>query len=202
MTRLWKGLVRVAVVGLALSVTGGIASAETTNAKAPANAKLRLSAFAVNLYGIGRTRTEPLEIVIDHWSTQADHDALLKVLKDKGESKLLDALQAMRPRAGYIRSTTSLGWDIQYAREYPTADGGRKIVFATDRPMGFFELRNGTRSTQYEFVLCEIHLDKDGKGVGKLATAAKISYNKAKDQVEVENFSFEPVRLTQVAIEK
>jgi hypothetical protein len=201
MTRLWKGLLRFAVVGLGLLLGAGIAGAETTTPVATP-APLRLSAFAVNLYGLGRTNTAPIEIVIDHWSNQKEHDALLAVLKNKGEDKLLDALQAMKPRAGYIRTTTSLGWDIQYAREYPLKDGGLKIVFATDRPMGFFELRNQTRSTQYEFMLCEIHLDKDGHGVGKLATAAKISYNKAKDQVEVENFSFEPVRLNNVAVEK
>ena len=191
------GLLRFALAGLLLSATAGIAAAET--AQSP---KLRLHAFAVNLSGIGRVRAEQLEIVIDRWSTDAEHDKLLNVLKDKGSDKLLDALQAMKPRAGYIRTTTSLGWHIQYAREHPLPDGGRRIVFATDRPMGFFELRNQTRSSEYEFMLCEIRLGKDGTGEGKLATLAKVTYDKAKNQIEIENYGFEPVRLTRVEVEK
>ena len=192
-----QGLLRFALAGLLLPATAGIASAET--AKSP---QLRLSAVTVNLSGIGRARTERLEIVIDRWSTDAEHDKLLDVLKQKGSDKLLDALQATRPRAGYIRTTTSLAWDIQYAREHSLPDGGRQIIFATDRPMSFFEVRNQTRSSEYEFMWCEIHLDKNGIGEGKLAPLAKISFDKAKNHVEIENYGIEPVRLTQVKVEK
>ena len=191
------GLLRLALAGLLLAAGARIAGAET--APAP---KLRLNAFAVNLSGIGRVRAEPLQIVIDRWSTDAEHDKLLGVLKEKGSDKLLDALQAVKPRAGYIRTTTSLGWDIQYARDNPLPDGGRRIVFATDRPMSFFERRNQTRSSEYEFMLCEIHLGKDGTGEGKLAVLAKISYDKAKNQIEIENYGLQPVRLTRVQVEK
>jgi hypothetical protein len=191
------GLLRFALSGLLFSATAGIAKAET--AQPP---KLRLSAFAVNLSGIGRVRAEQLEIVIDRWSTDAEHDKLLDILETKGSDKLLDALQAMAPRAGYIRTTTSLAWDIQYAREHSLPDGGRQIIFATDRPMSFFEVRNQTRSSEYEFMWCEIHLDKNGIGEGKLAPLAKISFDKAKNHVEIENYGIEPVRLTQVKVEK
>jgi hypothetical protein len=192
-----QGLLRFALAGLLFSAIVGIARAETAQP-----AKVRLNAFAVNLSGIGRMRTESLEIVINRWSTDAEHDKLLDVLENKGSDRLLDALQVLKPRAGYIRTTTSLGWDIQYAREHPLPDGGRRVVFATDRPMSFFELRNQTRSSEYEFMLCEIRLGKDGTGEGKLATLAKISYNKAKNQIEVENYGIEPVRLTRVEVQK
>ena len=68
--------------------------------------------------------------------------------------------------------------------------------------MGFYELRNNTRSRDYEFMLCEIRLNKDGKGEGKLAAGTKISYDKDKKTVEVENYGQEPVRLTSVTIDK
>ena len=84
----------------------------------------------------------------------------------------------------------------------PLPDGGRRIVFATDRPMRFFEMRNQTRSSEYEFMLAEIRLGKDGTGEGKLAPLAKISYDKAKNRIEIENYGFEPVRLTRVEVEK
>jgi len=189
---------RFDLAGLLLSSTAGIVGADTPGEPA----KLRLSAFAVNLAGIGRVRAEQIQIVIERWSTDAEHDRLLDVLKDKGSDKLLDALQALKPRAGYIRTTTSLGWDIQYAREHPLPEGGRRIVFATDRPMSFVELRDQTRSSEYEFMLCEIRLGKDDTGEGKLATLAKISWDKAKNHIEIENYGLEPVRLTRVEIEK
>jgi hypothetical protein len=75
-------------------------------------------------------------------------------------------VQKIKPRAGYIRTTTSLGWDIQFARETDLPSGGKRIIFATDRPMGFHEVRSNTRSADYEFMLCEIRLGPDGKGEG------------------------------------
>jgi hypothetical protein len=68
--------------------------------------------------------------------------------------------------------------------------------------MGFRELRNNTRSSDYEFMLCEIRLGPDGKGEGKLAAGTKITYDPEKKQVELENYGQEPVRLTQVTVDK
>lgn len=159
---------------------------------------LRLNAFAVNLSGVGRSTPEQLEIVINGWSSDATRDKLIETLADKGPDELIDALQSIKPSVGYIRTTTSLGWRIQYAQEYPLPEGGRRIVFATDRPMSFREVSMRPRSSEYEFMLCEIHLDRDGVGEGKLATMAKISYDQKKKVIEVENYGIEPVRLTQV----
>jgi hypothetical protein len=161
-----------------------------------------MTAFAVNMSGVGRSRTETLQIVIERWSTDEERKALVDTLVESGAEKLMDALQKIKPRAGYVRTTTSLGWDIQYAREFELPSGGRRIVFGTDRPMSFYELRNNTRSADYDFMLCEIRLGPDGKGEGKLATATKISYDKDKKQVELENYGIEPVRLTQVTVDK
>lgn len=174
-------------------------------APAPAaDAQLSLSATALNMTGVGRTgRMETLQIVIERWSTDEERTMLLDTLVENGADKLLDAVQKIKPRAGFIRSTTSLGWDIQFARETELPNGGKRIVFATDRPMGFREVRNDNRTTDYEFMLCEIRLNAQGtKGEGKLATAAKISYDKAEKRVEIENYGQEPVRLTQVTVDK
>jgi hypothetical protein len=54
----------------------------------------------------------------------------------------------------------------------------------------------------YPFTLIEIHLDKDGKGQGKMAYATKITFDKKKNSVELENYSSEPVRLNEVTLEK
>jgi hypothetical protein len=165
-------------------------------------APLKLTAFAVNLSGVGRTNAQTLQITIERWSTDAERQMLIDTLVEKGSDKLLDAVDKIKPRAGYIRTTKSLGWDIQFARLQELPSGGRRIIFATDRPMSFYETRNNTRSADYDFMLCEIRLGPDGKGEGKLATAAKVSYDKDKKQVELENYGQEPVRLTSVKVEK
>jgi hypothetical protein len=169
----------------------------------PAEAQLSLTAFAVNMSGVGRQgRTETLQIVIERWSTDEERAMLIDTLVEKSSDKLLDAVQKIKPRAGFIRTTSSLGWDIQFARETDLPSGGKRIIFVTDRPMNFYETRNNSRSADYEFMLCEVRLRADGKGEGKLAVSAKITYDKDKKQVEIENYAQEPVRLTQVTADK
>jgi hypothetical protein len=164
------------------------------------DAKLRLQAWAVNLNN--NTRTNTIEITIERWSTPEEIDKLRGILIEKGGSDLLPALQKIKPRCGYARTSNSLGWDIQFARETEMADGGRRIVVATDRPMSFWEARNNPRLSDYEFTLAEIHLGKDGKGEGKAIPAAKLTFDKDKNTLEIENYSREPVRLNEVTIVK
>jgi len=98
-----------------------------------------------------------------------------------------------------VRTSTSLGWDIYYARETSQPDGSRRIVLASDRPVSFWEARNAGRSTDYEFSLAEIRIGADGKGEGKAIPAAKLSLDKDKT-LEIENFQREPVRLNEIRI--
>ena len=163
---------------------------------------LRMTAFAVNMSGIGRGGAQTLQIVIERWSTDEERKLLIDTLVEKGSAKLLDALDDIKPRAGFIKTNRSLGWDIQFARVHELPGGGRRIVFGTDRPMTFAEASNNTRSADYEYMLCEIRLGADGKGEGKLAVAAKVTYDKAQQKVEIENYGQQPVRLTQVTIDK
>jgi hypothetical protein len=137
-----------------------------------------------------------VDIVIERWSTDGERDRLVSVLKDKGPDALLSALQKM-PRVGYIRTPTSIGWDLHFARSVKSAEG-RQVVIATDRPMSFWEAANRPRSADYDFTLVDIRFDPDGKGTGKLAVAAKVDYNEKTQTIEVENFGIEPVRLTEV----
>jgi hypothetical protein len=169
-------------------------------ARAEDKALLRLRAFAVDTSGFSRPRTGAIDIVIERWSTDEEREQLRTALIEKGSDALLAALQKLKPRAGYISSSSSLGWDVRYARQEAYGEGARRVIIATDRPMSFWELRNQPRSVDYEFTLAEIRLTKDAKGVGKLVTAAKITYNKDTRSVEIENYSLEPVRLSEVEV--
>lgn len=185
----------VVIASLALGVGGAVPRA--SGAEKPV---LSLRAFAVNMSGPRPARAGTIEIVIERWSTDQEQQKLSDTLIEKGREALLSALQKIKPRAGYVRTSTSLGWDIHFAREQPLGDG-RRVIIATDRPMSFWEIQNRTRSSDYEFTLAEIRLTKDGKGEGKLATTAKISWNKDTRMVEIENYDIEPVRLNEVRVE-
>jgi len=164
---------------------------------------LSLRAFAVDMSTSGGGRAGTLDIVIERWSTEADRQMLRDALVEQGSDKLLSTLQRMKPRAGFIRSANSLGWDIHYAREETSpVTGGRRIVFATDRPMSQWEMINRPRSADYEFTFGEIRIGADGKGEGKLVPAARVHFDKDTQVVEIENYASEPVRLTTVTAEK
>jgi hypothetical protein len=162
---------------------------------------LSLTAHALNLSAPGRARTTTLQITFDRWSTDEERQSLLDTIVEKDPDALSGALQKM-PKVGTIRTTTSLGWDIHYARMEPTASGGTRVIFATDRPMSFREAANAGRSTDYDVLVAEIRLGPDGKGDGRLVAAAKVSYDREKRQIEIENYDNQPVRLTQVTADK
>ena len=194
-TTLTSHLAVAAVATAALSLWA-VGSAVEVRAAAPPLE--RLEATTVNMSNIGRPGADRVEIVIERWSSEHDRDALISTLKDKGSDAMLSALQKL-PRVGYIRrgGGGTIGWDLHFARERKLEDGGRQIVVATDRPMSFWEAAHRPRSADYDFTLADIRFDGDGKGVGKLTVAAKISVNK-EGAIEIENFATEPVRLTDV----
>lgn len=163
----------------------------------------RLLATSVNLSNVGPAAPGRLEIVIERWSSERERNELIGVLREKGSDALLRTLQKM-PRVGYIRDANgkSIGWDLHFARERKLDDGGRQIVLATDRPISAWEAFNRPRSADYEFTIADIRFDGDGKGVGKLAVAAKVTADDKTGAIEIENFSSEPVRLTEVVSSK
>jgi hypothetical protein len=184
--------------GIALVALLSVASSSVT-VEAQKRPIERLLATSVNMSNVGSTNAGRIEIVIERWSSERERDELIATLKDKGSDALLDKLQKM-PRVGYIRDANgaSIGWDLHFARERKLDDGGRQIVLATDRPISAWEAFNRPRSSEYEFTLADIRFDGDGKGVGKLAVAAKITTHPTTGAIEIENFASEPVRLTEV----
>jgi hypothetical protein len=187
-------LVTLALTAGLLLLTGITASSFIAFAAEPME---RFTATAVNLSGVGRAGSGIVEIMVDRWSTDAERERLLTTLLEKGPDALFEKLQDT-PAVGRIRTPTSLGWDLHYARSIDKPDRSRQVVIATDRPMGFREAVNQGRSTQYKFTVIDIRFDADGKGVGKLGYATKITVNKESNTIELENFGIEPIRLTEV----
>jgi hypothetical protein len=157
-------------------------------------------AFAVDMTGTtSRSRAGTLEITVERWSSEEEREKLRVALVEGGSDQLLETLQKM-PRVGYIRNPMSIGWDLHYATAADRPSGAKRVIVATDRPMGFYELWNRPRSADYEFTLAEIRIGPNGKGEGKLVKAAKITYDKDMRTIEIEDYGIEPVRLSQVEV--
>lgn len=157
-------------------------------------------AFAVNQAGAAMANSGVVQISIDRWSTDEERDALITTLKEKGSTALLDALTKL-PQLGYIKMPNTLGWALYYARQSELPDGGRRVVLATNRKLGFGESARQTRSVNYDFTLLEMHFDKAGKGEGKLAAAAKVEWDRKAQQLDIENYGAMPITLANITSE-
>jgi hypothetical protein len=167
------------------------------------NAKESFTGFAINMNS--GPKTAVVDFAIERWSTDAEREQLLAILQEKKDSsrandKLLKALQKM-PKVGYIRTANTLSWDLRYARQSELAEGGRRIVLATDRPIGFVEARNQGRSMDYPFTIVEMQLDQNDKGVGKILAGTKIFIDK-KNNLVLEHYGQQPVRFNEIRKQK
>ena len=153
------------------------------------------TALAADLSTSGNGKTARVDITIDRWSTPEEREQLRTTLVENGTDAVYTALQKMKP-VGRIRVNDSLGWDLRYAREVTTNDG-RRIVFATDRPIGVAEAARQPRSVDYKFTIGELRLSGN-KGQGTLSPAVKLRYDRDNQTLELENLSSEPVRLMEV----
>jgi len=166
----------------------------------------------------------PIEILIRRWSTDEDLQNLHAALIESGRGTLLPVFRKSRPEAGVLLmpgvqglgERVRLRWalPLQFAREIDTP-AGRQVVVATDRHLGFGEPPARTQvviaTGQHpdsgektdnvplpEFTLLDIRFGPDGNGVGKLAPAAKVAYNQVKKIFEIENYTAQPIRLSEV----
>jgi hypothetical protein len=157
----------------------------------------KYTAFAVDISNTApRANASRVDVTINRWSTDAERDELLSVLRDKGQDALLAALQKL-PVVGSVNTPGSLKYDLHFARQRPEAEGGRMVFLMTDRYIGAWEAVNRPRTIDYPFMLIQLQLDKSGSGVGKASIYTKIT--QALDgTIELENFSSQPVMLNQV----
>lgn len=159
--------------------------------------KERFTAVAIVNNNLG-SGAGVVQIDITRWSTQSERTELLNVLKKSGAEKLLDTLQDMRP-VGTIKTPDSLGYDLRYANQTSLPEGGRRIVLATDRPIGFWEATRRPRTIDYPFTVIQMEIDRNGEGKGTLSYATKIIPQG--DTIVLENFATQPIMLTQIKSE-
>jgi hypothetical protein len=139
----------------------------------------------------------PIKIIIEDLSTAEDQKILVDAFNKSGNDGLVKALGKMKPK-GRVSPERSVGNDVKYIREIPS-DKGRRFRLVTDRNLAFAELRNSTRSVDYNVGAIEVTITPDEKSsFGTLLPACKLKLNKEKE-VEIEAYQF-PWDITNVIV--
>lgn len=163
----------VAIIGV-LFFTGHESSAQD-GTKLPKSIFIQAQAMG-QAQQMGRSFS--VNIIIEELSTPDDQQALLEAFNQKKNEGLVNALSKMKSK-GRISITGTLGYDVNYIRQFPMPDGGTRIRLVTDRPITFGEAWADTRSRDYSLSGAEIILSADGKNnSGMLLPACKFKIDK------------------------
>ena len=172
----------------------------------------RLVASAVDSNGSYTEREGRIDIVIERWSTDEERRTLrAHIDADRGPARLLNALQTIRRRVGFIlspglqttgsRARLRRAYNIEFAHEISTPSG-RRIVVAMDQHWGLGEPARDFRSSESEFTLIDVRFGADGTGIGKVIPALGVTFNASISSFDVQNYEAHPVRLTGVTSDK
>jgi hypothetical protein len=140
-----------------------------------------------------------VKITVERFTTDEERKKLAEALRAGGTDALVRAMGDME--AGYIQIENNLRWPIRTAASWQT-DKGRKVRFATDRPMYYGETQKNTRSVDYPIGFIEILLPPEGKGEGMLYAATQAQFD-ANGRLEVRSLpsSTGPQKITNVVSE-
>jgi hypothetical protein len=203
-----KATIAATLAALAILATTG--AAQTPSVQPSATDKVVIEGWALNMSNTATGANQTIRITIDKWSNATQREFLINTFLEKKQQGLLRALED-QPEVGRFNfpgymgpdpnNTMRLGTDIRYAMSFAGPDGTRRIVVITPRVIGFREQREQPRTVDYPFTLFEMRFDKSGKGEGKMAYATQINFDKKKNNIELENYSSEPVRLQNLKLE-
>jgi hypothetical protein len=176
------------------------AFAQNGDTKALSDLPRQYAVTAIGQSGAMSGKTFGADVFITGWTTDQQVKDFIGTLRENGPNGLVKAMEKTGD-VGRLAPTGFVGSGFRFARYRPTANGGLHIVMVTNRPMSFGELYHGTRSTDYQFGIVVLNVDKNGKGTGQLAPVCKIKFNK-KNELEIENYGQKPFRLANVYLQK
>ncbi len=194
-----RSLARAGVVALSLSLLSGTLSFAQEEPKPPKAKPAYIQATAQGTSTqLGRMIS--VNIIINEYSTAEDQKALFEAFQQKGNEGLSHALDKMKAK-GRIAITGTLGYDLNYIREFQMPDGSRKIRMVTDRPVTFGEAWSASRSMDYSLSGVEINVSNaKGKSTGTLLPACKFKLDK-ENHLEIETYQ-NPWKLVNIMIRK
>ena len=163
--------------------------------------KFQANAIAVD--GPSEAKSAVLHMNIYKWSNDDDREEIIDAIQDATENKrayraVPEALRKLG-KAGYMFLTGGQGWPIRYAHQIET-DGKREIILATDRPVTFSEVYRGSAVRDFDITLIVLKWEDADKGEGIASVGTEITWDEAKGQMNITNFSSQPVRLGDVRV--
>jgi len=150
---------------------------------------------AVSTGGSTGGRTASFDFRITRYTTDQEVEELANILKTQGQDGLRRAMEKLE--VGRINRVGTTGTQISVARKRQTPDG-TIITIVTPRNMSFAELYNSGRSVDYPFGYLRLTLNEKGEGTGQIMAATKITFNKKKNEVELESFGNQYLKATNV----
>ena len=187
---------RVWLLGVVALFTMSIVSPALAQVKLPA----QFSATAIGQAGVVSGKSFGVDIYVTGTTSDQQQQEFVATLKSKGQDGLVSALENAQD-VGRVAPVGSTGTGFRLVRLEPQQDGGTHTVMATNRPISFGELYQGTRSRDYPICIVTLNLDNDGNGTGLLYGACKVKLNK-KGELEVERYGQKPFRLVNVRRQK
>ena len=177
-------------------------------APSPAQAKKKdiLESYTANVMVMdspGQQNSSILTMNIYEWTTDEDREKIIDAVKeatgDPRSPSMRQVSTSLRKlgKAGYLFLMGERGWPIRYAREFNTSSG-RELVLALDRPVTFSEVYAGSQARDFDVTIIVLKLDSAGQGEGVASVGTEVAWNEAKGQIEVTNFSSQPIKLTSV----
>ena len=181
---------RVALLAAALLMLAPATQAKKKEKKEP------LEKYRAQAISLDRGAARMLDVVITEWTTPEERQALFQVFAEGGSKKLYEALFKEEEK-GYVKLPNTLGYEMKYAWQFEH-EGKRRIVLASDRPMGFLELTRASRSTDYNVSLVVLELDPEtGEGTGYAAGGVELTVD-ATGRLTLEYTGTQPTKLTRV----
>lgn len=149
-------------------------------------------------------RSSTIEIRIREWTTEEEREQVLAEIKEASaqseRNRNRAVARALRGSSQVgsmnLRNTTS--WPIRYSRINPTTDGKQLIILATDRPVSFTEVFEGSMVGDFDVTVIELIVDADGNGDGNLSLGTEVRWSDSTEKLEVTNLSTQPVKLGNV----
>jgi hypothetical protein len=157
----------------------------------------RYTANALNIGGDAGPAATLVQIDIDRWSTDDEHNRLVDPLATNKQSDAATVLRNL-PRVGMIRALDLAGDPIYYARKTTAKDKSESILLLAIRPMRSFELAMKPNMSAFPFTVIEFNVDASGRGSGTITLAATLTGGREKAIGSVADRIVQPVRLTSV----
>jgi hypothetical protein len=149
------------------------------------------TAYFISTGRFGGARSRPFRLIVNSYTPTNQVRELNDALQ-QGQDEMLRTLSRMD--AGRISIGSGVGVTANAIIADPWENGGTRLTVLYERNLTFFELRAGSRSTDYRFGYAEIFLDRNGRGEGTLIGAARVR-SRPGSTWEVEDFGTFPARL-------